>query len=310
MAKAILPLQTQNEDFVFFEVRFRAILVIAMGVSYVAFKLAKYVHQKFFQYRIFIPSLSTTANNHQTHLYIELFNQSEKELLYLNSICSSLLNVTLHARTKVTLGTYTSKCLHGQLSLIWKRGYYHVQDNLFTYPAIVSVPVTKVLKIKRMCKANTHARLLILEDIFYSVDAITSRKKVTEEKDRYKNPTSILTNGSLNHGNSAPLEPPETITKTHEQPLFATIDSRSPRSKRIHFQANLTSTLGEPKVNDNEASQNSNQLVDSNFLTKFEKLRFNTFNPADYTVKLPDIRAPDVRLPDIHHGLPDIPPLD
>ena len=171
-----------NDDFWFFEIRFRAVVIIAMIISYLLFKLAKYLHNKYFQYKLYIPQNSENNRHFKTHLFVEIFNNDKKEILYLQSIRTALINLTFNPSTTVD-AIYLTRvgCLSGQLYLRWDKGYFHILHKKFQFPDIVSVPFFKYRKVRNMMKGEVIARLLIEQDLLYSLEGVY-RKQVDEEE--------------------------------------------------------------------------------------------------------------------------------
>lgn len=198
-ALSVQPDQAHDE-FLFFEIRFRVVIVIAMIVSYLLFKLIKYLNNKYFQYRMYIPQMSSNARHYKTHLFIEIFTDEDKEILYLQSIRTTLLNITLNPDTKITVKELNRVGLNGQLKIDWTKGYYHILKDKFLYPEVISVPFFKYRKVQGMMKTVIYARLLIQQDVFYSLDGLYSRQQRTNPTKRR---SFIKTNGSLDSDSEA-----------------------------------------------------------------------------------------------------------
>ena len=157
---------TDKHNPMFVEIKFRFILVFIMTISIIVAAISKYIYKKYLQYRVFLPKLASNARNYQCHLYIEIINDKEKELIYLVSIGTTLINVTFNPRTRLDVISLTKNLLHGQLHVQWKRGTYYVFQTLYMYPTTLFIPFTKLFKVARMMRRQTSARLLILEDVF------------------------------------------------------------------------------------------------------------------------------------------------
>ena len=172
-----------KDDFWFFEIRFRAVVIIAMIISYLLFKLAKYLHNKYFQYKLYVPQNSENNRHFKTHLFIEIFNNDKKEILYLQSIRTALINLTFNPSTTVD-AIYLTRvgCVSGQLYLRWNKGYFHILHKKFPFPDIVSVPFFKYRKVRNMMKGEVIARLLIEQDLLYSLEGVY-RKQIDVEED-------------------------------------------------------------------------------------------------------------------------------
>ncbi len=218
------PFPAEEKDPVFFEIKFRAAILIVMIISFLIFNIFKYVNNRYLKFRVYMPKPSNRDRDHKVHFYLEIFNENEKELLYLNSVRSSLLNLRVHSKTRVSVADYSQSCLFGQLSLSWEKGCYEVLSHEFPYPMVTSVSPFKTWKVQRMLRGPIHARTLILEDVFYSMESHAARRKTLVRN-------KIRTNGSLrshdtdNEGTSIIPNPEWSMELEDFFPASATRDS-------------------------------------------------------------------------------------
>lgn len=130
-----------------------------------------------------MPGISGYNDKRQTHLYLELLNSQDKELIYLITVQASLINVKLNPKVKVRLIRVNNTCMATTMELEWSSGYYRLYDHVkYHFPTAVPVPWTKRLKVTRMVREACHMRLLTQDDVFYGLAELyqTPFKKTNE----------------------------------------------------------------------------------------------------------------------------------
>ena len=90
--------QPNQESLVVFEIRFRLALVIVMVTTVIGYKLIKYIYNRYFKYKIFIPSVDENGPSCKLHFYLEVYTDNDSCLLYMRSIKGSFMNLTLDTR--------------------------------------------------------------------------------------------------------------------------------------------------------------------------------------------------------------------
>ena len=166
-----------HTNFNFLEIKIRTQILIGMCVSYLLFKLAKYLYIKYLKFRVILPNPSGQATKFATHIYLELLSDQEKCILYLMLANTSLVNLTMNPRTQAYIYKYDKYWFSGLLHFNWSKGHFRILNLKFEYPSAISVPFNKMWSVGRILKAQNHfSRIIIQQDVFYSIDGLEARR--------------------------------------------------------------------------------------------------------------------------------------
>ena len=167
------------------EFNYRLYLVIAMFVTYMIYRLGKFLFNRYIKYRLVIPKISAQADKYQCHLYIEVLSHTEKVILYLLTIASNTINIEFHKDTWVKIDSLKTSCFDTLLYLKWNCGQFRLlNDTTYDMPLVVTVPFYFRYKVQRMIKGDCCIRLLIYEDVFYQLKTLIRPKTLKSHKER------------------------------------------------------------------------------------------------------------------------------
>ena len=167
---------------VVFEIRFRLALIIVMIISFVGYKLIKYIYQKYFKYRIFVPEMNHAGPSCKLHFYLDVYKDNNSCLVYMRSIKSSFMSLTLDPRTSAKIIGLSKHLFYDYIEVHWSHGRYKIHDRVYEYPTQISVPWFKIWQVRKILSHDPKGRILILDDVMYSLDAINNRIKNNKDE--------------------------------------------------------------------------------------------------------------------------------
>jgi len=167
-------------------------MIVWMIISGLVFQLVMYIYKKHLKYTWFIPPVSKQTLDYKSHLFIEITSQQQKQILYLNSIGTSLINILFHPKTRVHPFSYEQHYFSGTLTVNWTFGKYKVNGQKYKYPTKLYIPFTKMFQVRAIMKTINHARLLFLEDVFYAIEGLNNRSlSVDQFIDKHPHPSHV-----------------------------------------------------------------------------------------------------------------------
>jgi hypothetical protein len=154
------------------EFEFRIYLLTGIIVLYLLYRFVKYVYRRYIEYRIVVPTF--TNSNYEIHIYVEILNAQSKCRLYVISLSTSLLNVSIPTDISVTLEDLTDQWYDNSVKLNWTSGIIKLfKDSMLRLPTIIPVPLLLFNTVKHMTSGQYVTRILILQDVYYPVGNIS-----------------------------------------------------------------------------------------------------------------------------------------
>lgn len=184
MAKAMPPDFTpdQEAEIALSELRYRGYLILATIITYLGYKLLKYLYHRFLIYRVIMPGIAGYQSNQRSHFYLEVASPKGVVLLYLITVSASMINIAFHEKLQVTIASLERNWFSTILKVQWKHGVYRLfNDVKCSFPTHIPVPLLKRRDIIQMYKDKCHVRLLIHEGVFYDYHAVLGKFKPISE---------------------------------------------------------------------------------------------------------------------------------
>lgn len=189
-----------------------------------SYQLLKRLYYKIILFRYYIPVKGENqCHPGKTHLYLEIFSDSDKLLLYIGSIQTSILNFRLSKTVHVTNLSLTNRICFNFLKISWSENNYAFEPHIFSTAAGIrrshsdptpistfSLPLhilinpLKYRKLKRILTNQYASRTLLLSDVFYPLtefkfhaasesDYIIPHATVSQINVQDDNPSSVST---------------------------------------------------------------------------------------------------------------------
>jgi len=253
------PIRQEPVSPYLFEIRFRIKIIVWMIISGLIFQLVMYIYKKHLKYTWFIPPVSKQTLDYKSHLFIEITSQQQKQILYLNSIGTSLINILFHPGTRVYPVSYEQHYFSGTLTVRWTFGKYKVNGQKYEYPIKVYVPLSKKFQVQAIMKTINHARLLFLEDVFYAIEGLNNRSlSVNQFKDRHPHPSNVTDPSTK-----------ETAGQPTEAIKYSNIQSTpQPASPDSHIYEPVTSDTSPEILSTDIHQRKKPKFVKSKLMTK------------------------------------------
>jgi hypothetical protein len=203
-AKTSETLQTPHtitdQELAYNEFKYRMFLLAAAIIAYLCYKFMIFMYHRYLAYRVVIPQITGDTSIYRCHVYLEIVNERSKALLYVVSIAAAMVNVTFCADTRVKIKGVTNTLCTTILHLEWENGYFKLfHDIKCMYPSAIHVPFFSRWTVTKMAKLPTHGRILILQDVYYSLTPLVRvRHSLNAKEQRRKKKLVQWLDQSLN----------------------------------------------------------------------------------------------------------------
>lgn len=192
--------EISDQTLAYNEFKYRMFLLASAITAYLIYKFMVFIYNRYLAFRIIVPQISGDTSVYRCHVYLEVVNEKRKVLLYVASIAAAMVNVTFCADTRVKIKGVRNSCLSTLLELEWESGYFKLfHDVKCMFPNLVKVPFYHRMAVTRMVKTQCHGRILIFQDVYYSLHPLVkTRDHLSEKEERRKKKLLKLLNATVN----------------------------------------------------------------------------------------------------------------
>ena len=152
------------------DMSYKGYILLSALITYVTFKILKKLYNTFILYRFHIPVHGNPSNTKRTQLYIQLFTPRDQCLLHIARIPIMVKNYKLEIpEDKAIPLDFHMYWLTSHIQVDWQDIHFQIDKSLINLPVVISVPIHKTLKIKRMFWSSLKMRLLLFTDFYYCI---------------------------------------------------------------------------------------------------------------------------------------------
>ena len=176
----------------------RFMLIVTVVSVVLLYYLSKYLFKRYLLYRHIIPSRQGSKARY-TQMFLEITNMKESILIHVMKVPASVIEIEIPGKLNVIVKEVRKYYWYTYVHLKWNIPHFYVYSPHIEmpFPNIITIPLYRRAKLQRIIDTPYTTRILVLNDVYYSVEMVRSSRKFTDEEDVY----SIINNPSENSRN-------------------------------------------------------------------------------------------------------------